>query len=282
MILPDNWHELTVIDKILLNPWGCHDTTKIRADNGRCLSGGYTVPNSQIATEETEQTEEPSEPPITSTTQIATTTPDVILPDNWHELTVIDKILLNPWGCHDTTKIRADNGRCLSGGYTVPNSQIATEETEQTEEPSEPPITSTTQVATTTPDVLLPDNWHELTVIDKILLNPWGCHDTTKIRADNGRCLSGGYTVPNSQIATEETEQTEEPSEPPITSTTQVATTTPDVILPDNWHELTVIDKILLNPWGCHDTTKIRADNGRCLSGGYTVPNSQIATSTEY
>ena len=48
----------------------------------------------------------------------------------------------------------------------------------------------------------------------------------------------------------------------------------PTVILPDNWADLSVVEKIILNPWGCHDTTKIRADNGQCLSGGYTIPNS--------
>ena len=287
VVLPDNWHELSTIDKIRLNPWGCHDTTQIRADNGRCLSGGYTVPDSQIATntEPESEPEESSEPDDSDTTQVVATTPEVVLPDNWHELSTIDKIRLNPWGCHDTTQIRADNGRCLSGGYTVPDSQIATntEPESEPEESSEPDDSDTTQVVATTPEVVLPDNWHELSTIDKIRLNPWGCHDTTQIRADNGRCLSGGYTVPDSQIATntEPESEPEESSEPDDSDTTQVVATTPEVVLPDNWHELSTIDKIRLNPWGCHDTTQIRADNGRCLSGGYTVPDSQIATNTE-
>ena len=47
--LPANWDQLTWWQKARLNPWGCHDTTKIRADNGRCLSGGYTIPVSRVA-----------------------------------------------------------------------------------------------------------------------------------------------------------------------------------------------------------------------------------------
>ncbi|MYB39741.1 hypothetical protein F4X86_00370 [Candidatus Saccharibacteria bacterium] len=187
----------------------------------------------------------------------------VVLPDNWHELSVIEKILLNPWGCHDTTQIRADNGQCLSGGYTIPTQTVS-----QTPTPQPEPPTTTPPVTTTPPQtVVLPDNWHELSVIEKILLNPWGCHDTTKIRADNGQCLSGGYTIPNQVVEQAPTPPpVEEP--PPPTPAPQPQT----VVLPDNWHELSVIEKILLNPWGCHDTTQIRADNGQCLSGGYTIP----------
>ena len=265
VILPDDWDELSPIEKLLLNPWGCHDTTQIRADNGRCLSGGYTVPDSsQIA--EVEEVEEEEE---AESTEVAVG-PDgvVILPDDWGELSPIEKLLLNPWGCHDTTQIRADNGRCLSGGYTIPDSsQIA--EVEEVEEEEE---AESTEVAVG-PDgvVILPDDWGELSPIEKLLLNPWGCHDTTQIRADNGRCLSGGYTVPDSsQIA--EVEEVEEEEE---AESTEVAVG-PDgvVILPDDWGELSPIEKLLLNPWGCRDTTQIRADNGRCLSGGYTIPNS--------
>ena len=86
--LPDNWSQLSAAEKIRLNPWGCHDLTKIRADNGRCLSGGGLS--------------------------------QVVMPDNWSQLSAAEKIRLNPWGCHDLTKIRADNGRCLSGnGYRI-------------------------------------------------------------------------------------------------------------------------------------------------------------------
>ena len=208
-----------------------------------------------------EQPEEPPEEPPETQPQT------VVLPDNWHELSVVDKILLNPWGCHDTTQIRADNGQCLSGGYTIPTQAAPQTPPPQPETSTTPPATATTPRQT----VILPDNWHELSVIEKILLNPWGCHDTTKIRADNGQCLSGGYTIPNQVIeqtpappATEE--QPEEPPEEPPETQPQT------VVLPDNWHELSVIQKILLNPWGCHDTTQIRADNGQCLSGGYTIP----------
>ena len=190
--------------------------------------------------------------------QVATNT--VVLPANWHRLNTIEKILLNPWGCHDTTKIRADNGGCLSGGYTVPT-QIASR---QPTTVAPPPRTIAQVVATNT--VVLPANWHRLNTIEKILLNPWGCHDTTKIRADNGGCLSGGYTVPT-QIASR---QPTTVAPPPRTIAQVVAINT--VVLPANWHRLNTIEKILLNPWGCHDTTKIRADNGGCLSGGYTVP----------
>ena len=128
-----------------------------------------------------------------------------------------------------------------------------------------PATTETTpQVASNT--VVLPADWHSLSAVEKIYLNPWGCHDTTQIRADNGRCLSGGYTVPNQPkqvIATTINTKTE--------TTPQVASNT--VVLPADWHSLSAVEKIYLNPWGCHDTTQIRADNGRCLSGGYTVPN---------
>ena len=118
--LPDNWDQLTWQQKTALNPWGCHDTTKIRADNGRCLSGGYTIPgttqatNSPTTPDETPEEPEGNQPAPTRRPTTAT------LPDNWDQLTWQQKTALNPWGCHDTTKIRADNGRCLSGGYTIP------------------------------------------------------------------------------------------------------------------------------------------------------------------
>ena len=261
VILPDNWPDLNVLEKILLNPWGCHDTTQIRADNGQCLSGGYTIPtlvaNSPPAPDSSPIPEEPVETVASNT---------VILPDNWPDLNVLEKILLNPWGCHDTTQIRADNGQCLSGGYTIPtlvaNSPPAPDSSPIPEEPVETVASNT---------VILPDNWPDLNVLEKILLNPWGCHDTTQIRADNGQCLSGGYTIPtlvaNSPPAPDSSPIPEEPVETVASNT---------VILPDNWPDLNVLEKILLNPWGCHDTTQIRADNGQCLSGGYTIPN-QIA-----
>ena len=265
VVLPDDWRSLNVIEKILLNPWGCHDTTQIRADNGQCLSGGYTIPNAapiQVADQS------PSPPPTTETTTETVAVNTVVLPDDWRSLNVIEKILLNPWGCHDTTQIRADNGQCLSGGYTIPNAapiQVADQS------PSPPPTTETTTETVAVNTVVLPDDWRSLNVIEKILLNPWGCHDTTQIRADNGQCLSGGYTIPNAapiQVADQS------PSPPPTTETTTETVAVNTVVLPDDWRSLNVIEKILLNPWGCHDTTQIRADNGQCLSGGYTIPNA--------
>ena len=56
-------------------------------------------------------------------------------------------------------------------------------------------------------------------------------------------------------------------------------TTETDVVLPADWANLSVIEKIRLNPYGCHDTTKIRADNGRCLSGGSTRPTNTVNNS---
>ena len=194
------------------------------------------------------------DPPAPAVDPVAPTT--VVLPDNWLQLSVWEKIFLNPWGCHDTTQIRADNGQCLSGGYTIPG--------QPTPPPSndDPPAPAVDPVAPTT--VVLPDNWLQLSVWEKIFLNPWGCHDTTQIRADNGQCLSGGYTIPG--------QPTPPPSndDPPAPAVDPVAPTT--VVLPDNWLQLSVWEKIFLNPWGCHDTTQIRADNGQCLSGGYTIP----------
>ena len=275
-VLPDDWDELSPIEKLLLNPWGCHDTTQIRADNGRCLSGGYTVPDSNQVAEAEEDEEDEEE---TDSTEVAVVPDGVaVVPDDWDELSPIEKLLLNPWGCHDTTQIRADNGRCLSGGYTVPDSNQVAEAEEDEEDEEE---TDSTEVAVVPDGVaVLPDDWDELSPIEKLLLNPWGCHDTTQIRADNGRCLSGGYTVPDSNQVAEAEEDEEDEEE---TDSTEVAVVPDGVaVLPDDWDELSPIEKLLLNPWGCHDTTQIRADNGRCLSGGYTVPDSnQVAEAEE-
>ena len=192
----------------------------------------------------------------------------VVLPANWSELSSLEKLLLNPWGCHDTTQIRADNGRCLSGGYTIPDSSQIADNSEDGE-----PEADTSSVAESDAVVVLPANWSELSSLEKLLLNPWGCHDTTQIRADNGRCLSGGYTIPDSSQIADNSEDGE-----PEADTSSVAESDAVVVLPANWSELSSLEKLLLNPWGCHDTTQIRADNGRCLSGGYTIPDSsQIA-----
>ena len=141
-----------------------------------------------------------------------------------------------------------------------------TENTNPTpEEPPEQTVASPTIA-------VLPANWHQLSTLEKILLNPWGCHDTTQIRDDNGQCLRGGYTVPN-LIASNDNDDAPTPEEPPE----QTVASPTIAVLPANWHQLSTLEKILLNPWGCHDTTQIRDDNGQCLRGGYTVPG-QVAT----
>ena len=216
----------------------------------------------------------PSEPSTSST-------PQAVLPDNWDQLNTIEKILLNPWGCHDTTQIRADNGQCLRGGYTIPGQVIANNDDDDTPVASSPDSERTvTSLITTPSQAVLPDNWDQLNTIEKILLNPWGCHDTTQIRADNGQCLRGGYTIPGQVIANNDDDDTPVASSPDSERTvTSLITTPSQAVLPDNWDQLNTIEKILLNPWGCHDTTQIRADNGQCLRGGYTIPG-QIAAIT--
>ncbi|MCY4088835.1 MAG: hypothetical protein OXF49_01770 [Candidatus Saccharibacteria bacterium] len=151
---------------------------------------------------------------------------------------------------------------------TVNNSQPEAEDSQQPPEVDPTPTTET--------DVVLPANWANLSVIEKIRLNPYGCHDTTKIRADNGRCLSGGSTRPTNTVnnSQPEAEDSQQPPEVDPTPTTET-----DVVLPANWANLSVIEKIRLNPYGCHDTTKIRADNGRCLSGGSTRPTNTVNNS---
>ncbi|MCY4010454.1 MAG: hypothetical protein OXF30_00065 [Candidatus Saccharibacteria bacterium] len=78
-------------------------------------------------------------PPSSTTTSPAqpsqpTTETDVVLPADWASLSVPEKIRLNPYGCHDTRKIRDDNGQCLSGGSTRPtNSQPEVEDPQPTE-----------------------------------------------------------------------------------------------------------------------------------------------------
>ena len=208
--------------------------------------------------------------PITETDSSVVAVNTVVLPDNWHSLGFIGKILLNPWGCHDTTQIRADNGQCLSGGYTIPFN-IAEQPPPEPLSTASTPITETDSSVVAVNTVVLPDNWHSLGFIGKILLNPWGCHDTTQIRADNGQCLSGGYTIPFN-IAEQPPPEPLSTASTPITETDSSVVAVNTVVLPDNWHSLGFIGKILLNPWGCHDTTQIRADNGQCLSGGYTIP----------
>ena len=113
-------------------------------------------------------------------------------------------------------------------------------------------------------------------MVEKILLNPWGCHDTTQIRDDNGQCLRGGYTIPNTVADSVDTPAEEETVEEPAVAT-ETPAPAPRVVLPANWHELSMVEKILLNPWGCHDTTQIRDDNGQCLRGGYTIPSRVAA-----
>ena len=230
------------------------------------------VPPTTPPADEDEETPAPNAPPTT-----------VTLPDNWDSLTWWQKVQLNPWGCHDTTQIRADNGQCLSGGYTIPSSSPAqntppADNNTNDNEEAQAPNTAPTTAPTTT--VTLPDNWDSLTWWQKVQLNPWGCHDTTQIRADNGQCLSGGYTIPGTTTTVASSPPitlTEDPAEAEVddsnsdSSPTTAPTTT--VTLPDNWDSLTWQQKVQLNPWGCHDTTQIRADNGQCLSGGYTIPD---------
>ena len=43
--------------------------------------------------------------------------------------------------------------------------------------------------------VCFPSNWDDLTVSEKIAANPYKCLDTTQIRGDNGRCISGGSAL---------------------------------------------------------------------------------------
>ena len=205
----------------------------------------------------------PAPAPVTVDPGAPTT---VVLPDNWLQLSVWEKISLNPWGCHDTTQIRADNGQCLSGGYTIPGQPAAPPSNDNPPPPAPAPVTVDPGAPTT---VVLPDNWLQLSVWEKISLNPWGCHDTTQIRADNGQCLSGGYTIPGQPAAPPSNDNPPPPAPAPVTVDPGAPTT---VVLPDNWLQLSVWEKISLNPWGCHDTTQIRADNGQCLSGGYTIP----------
>ena len=215
------------------------------------------------------------------TSQDTGSTPQAILPDNWDQLNTIEKILLNPWGCHDTTQIRADNGQCLRGGYTIPGQVIADNDDNNLPVVNTPePEQTVTSLITTPTQAILPDNWDQLNTIEKILLNPWGCHDTTQIRADNGQCLRGGYTIPGQVIADNDDNNLPVVNTPePEQTVTSLITTPTQAILPDNWDQLNTIEKILLNPWGCHDTTQIRADNGQCLRGGYTIPG-QIAITT--
>ena len=47
--------------------------------------------------------------------------------------------------------------------------------------------------------------------------------------------------------------------------TEDTGTESVDSVLPPNWDSLSVAEKIELNPHGCVDTTKIRADNGQCI-----------------
>ena len=201
-------------------------------------------------------------------------TPQVVLPDDWEQLSSVEKTLLNPWGCHDTTQIRADNGQCLRGGYTVPGQVIADNDDDPAGNSPDPERTVTSLITTPT-QVVLPDDWEQLSSVEKTLLNPWGCHDTTQIRADNGQCLRGGYTVPGQVIADNDDDPAGNSPDPERTVTSLITTPT-QVVLPDDWEQLSSVEKTLLNPWGCHDTTQIRADNGQCLRGGYTVPG-QIA-----
>ncbi len=51
--------------------------------------------------------------------------------------------------------------------------------------------TGTEKVPKTWPGQAVWDSW----TTEKITMNPWGCLDTTKIRGDNGQCISGGTSL---------------------------------------------------------------------------------------
>ena len=47
--LPANWDELSLAEKIALNPYGCLDTRRISNENGQCLSGGSIYDEDDLA-----------------------------------------------------------------------------------------------------------------------------------------------------------------------------------------------------------------------------------------
>lgn len=75
----------------------------------------FQIESQQPDTSNEEQATPNDLPPTPTPTSIET----VVLPDNWSELSMVEKIRLNPYQCLDTTQIRSDNGRCLSGGSAL-------------------------------------------------------------------------------------------------------------------------------------------------------------------
>ena len=60
-----------------------------------------------------------------------------------------------------------------------------------TPDPGTTPGTGTVKVPKTWPGQAVWDSW----TTEKVTMNPWGCLDTTKIRGDNGQCISGGTSL---------------------------------------------------------------------------------------
>ena len=169
----------------------------------------------------------------------------------------------------------------------APQAPVTPTETDTTDEATPVAEVDTTPVAddtpadeptaelTTTPVALnvLPENWHSLSVMEKVRLNPFGCNPRY-IRADNGRCVDGSEGTYRSTTrialtrpAVPTTPVVETPAddvEPETTTPALMATNV--IVLPENWHSLSVMEKVRLNPFGCNPRY-IRADNGRCVDG---------------
>ena len=73
---------------------------------------------------------------------------------------------------------------------------------------------------------------------------------------------SGDENPDETQDSEEDSSQIADNSEDgePEADTSSVAESDAVVVLPANWSELSSLEKLLLNPWGCHDTTQIRAE----------------------
>ena len=109
---------------------------------------------------------------------------------------------------------------------STPPTTVDPDDEPVTDDPSVTPTDDDSAPTPTVGSVTLPDNWDTLSVAEKIRLNPYKCLDTTKIRGDNGMCLSGGsaLTAEDTTPPADETTPTD-----PVDDTTPVDEPTPPV-----------------------------------------------------
>ena len=139
------------------------------------------------------------------------TTNTVSLPADWDQLSGAEKTAANPYKCLDTTKIRADNGQCISGGSALGD--------DVTVGTSDTTVVNPVEIASEdTTDIVLPGDSTETT--EEIPTDSTATEDsteTTEETSTDSTTEEGSTEVteetPTDSTATEETSTTEDSTE---------------------------------------------------------------------